>query len=797
MPFSTFSSMAHQNFNGGLISTPSPPTSTGATTTISGVYIYYTFTGSGSITFSGKASASVLIVAGGGAGGNGSGKSDGSAGGGGGGVGYGTLTFLTNTYTITVGSGGTTSSQNGSNSSITGGGINEIAYGGGGGGGTAIGGPGANGGSGGGGAGYGGNQAGGTSTTGTGTLTYIGNPGARSDNSTGRGMGGGGGGAGANNATSFGPSGASVGGGGGGGSGYTWSQNNITYAGGGGGGCGSSGTSNVGGTGGSGGGGSGGAQSTVGSNATYYGGGGGGGGSGATWGAGYQGIVIIVVSYPLDKLLSSTTLLYMRCLYAFSLCISSYRGPMVNVRRSSDNTTSDFYADKYGNIGQNIGGTGTSLSAWLTSTTGYVATWYDQSKLGNHLVQNNTAYQPQIILNDAGGICLYLNTISGTNASQMQSINNIFTTSTVVDSHIVCAFKSLTYVTNVTFDLNSPAVYSGTSRFGAHLPWTDGTYYYDAGDAYGGSGRVNSAANLTAANTKVYFSGYKQSSTTSEGFNVNGITYSSASNPAATVGYLGLNFSDGIATSNHYMYALTIFSKSLYNTSDESAIFNYFGGISYSYDTNIITNALAYYVFDNNTVLSSITNLAKGNGYANTSYSWYTTVPPTIVSTQYINSPYSLFFSTTSFWVNFTVPAGSTGISFHVWFYVTSTSGANLRLFQSSLGDGLSAYFSVSGSTGYFGGAFAGTFTTGTWNHLVCTYNFSNSTALYYLNTVSTTGGFGYAAGVTYYISYGNKKNATLDNYSGYIDDIQYYPFVLSQAQINSLFISKGRYLNS
>jgi hypothetical protein len=584
--------MAHQNFAGFSILNQfslSNVSTVGASVNLYNGYYFFIFT-SGStntITFNTNIVGSVLIVAGGGGGGAGSNVqgtyNGGGGGGGGGGVGVGNLTFAPNvSYTITVGAGGAGASgivtarpSQGGSSSIVGGTISEVANGGGAGGysnGASAGQTAGNGGSGGG--AFAQMYGGGTATRGTGTLTYYGNSGGSSANPYGNAAGGGG-------ATSS-------AGGSGGGSGYTWSLNGQVYGSGGGGGGVNGGSP----------GGPGGVNAASGSalnsnaiNATNGYGGGGGGATPATVNTdqttyngsnGGSGVVIIAVATTLDKIISSIALTALRCIYSFKLVITKYLGPILNVRRASDNASLNFYADAYGNIGQNYGAKGTSLSTWLASTTGYVVTWYDQSGLGNHLVQNNTAYQPQIILNDAGGICIYLNTISGTNASQMQSINNIFTTSTVVDSHIVCALKSLTYVSNATIDLNSPAVYSGTSRYGCHLPWSDGTYYYDAGDALVGSGRVYSTSALIPAGTKVYFSGYKQSSTTSEGFNVNGYIYSSNTNPAASVGYLGINFSDGGINTNHYMYALSIFSKSLYNTSDESNLISYFGNLNYN-----------------------------------------------------------------------------------------------------------------------------------------------------------------------------------------------------------------------
>lgn len=73
-----------------------------------------------------------------------------------------------------------------------------------------------------------------------------------------------------------------------------------------------------------------------------------------------------------------------------------YTGPTINVRRSTDNATSDFYADGNGNLGQTVDATGTRIGTWLGAATGYVVTWYDQSGAGNHATQTNTALQPTV-----------------------------------------------------------------------------------------------------------------------------------------------------------------------------------------------------------------------------------------------------------------------------------------------------------------------------------------------------------------------------------------------------------------
>ena len=77
-----------------------------------------------------------------------------------------------------------------------------------------------------------------------------------------------------------------------------------------------------------------------------------------------------------------------------------YTGPVVRVRRGSDNAVQDFYATPTGTITTAANGAGTPYSMWIGSGTGYVTTWYDQSGRGSHITQGATNMQP--VLTSAG-----------------------------------------------------------------------------------------------------------------------------------------------------------------------------------------------------------------------------------------------------------------------------------------------------------------------------------------------------------------------------------------------------------
>ena len=84
--------------------------------------------------------------------------------------------------------------------------------------------------------------------------------------------------------------------------------------------------------------------------------------------------------------------------YSMRNVISTYTGPVVNVRRSTDNATSDFYTDltqSYFTTGSN--GTGTTYDTWITGATGYIRIWYDQSGTNNNATNSvNGTTQPLV-----------------------------------------------------------------------------------------------------------------------------------------------------------------------------------------------------------------------------------------------------------------------------------------------------------------------------------------------------------------------------------------------------------------
>ena len=102
---------------------------------------------------------------------------------------------------------------------------------------------------------------------------------------------------------------------------------------------------------------------------------------------------------------------------AFSLrAVNGTTAKAVQVRRSSDSATQDFYADRLGNL-LTAPVVGQSLAVWLGGATGYVTTWYDQSGQGKDLVQPTAANQA--VINTATSPCSLI--FNGTSTNMYNS----------------------------------------------------------------------------------------------------------------------------------------------------------------------------------------------------------------------------------------------------------------------------------------------------------------------------------------------------------------------------------------
>lgn len=77
--------------------------------------------------------------------------------------------------------------------------------------------------------------------------------------------------------------------------------------------------------------------------------------------------------------------------YSLRRLLSVYTGPLIQVRRSSDDTTLDIGFDLDGDLDT------AALLAFTGANNGFVSRWYDQSGSGAHLEQGTTTAQPSLV----------------------------------------------------------------------------------------------------------------------------------------------------------------------------------------------------------------------------------------------------------------------------------------------------------------------------------------------------------------------------------------------------------------
>ena len=144
--------------------------------------------------------------------------------------------------------------------------------------------------------------------------------------------------------------------------------------------------------------------------------------------------------------------------------LSSYAGPCLRVRRSSDDTEQDI-----GFVGAAMDTT--SLLSFVGANDGFVRTWHDQSGNARHYQQVNNTNQPKIV--NAGSLittiggkpCLDFDGVDNFLASQAAA--NFITTSA---GTIFVVFNADIISTNAAIAYDDDAIWGdATSFIGAHL----------------------------------------------------------------------------------------------------------------------------------------------------------------------------------------------------------------------------------------------------------------------------------------------------------------------------------------
>ena len=165
--------------------------------------------------------------------------------------------------------------------------------------------------------------------------------------------------------------------------------------------------------------------------------------------------------------------------WSTKLRVTSYIGPCLRLRRSSDNVGANFYADASGNLGTALGATGTSYSSWKGAATTFVDIWYDQSGKSNNMIQSTTDNQPiYSIINGFGTLTFNGSTSFLTTSVYAAALNTEnFTiissaTSTVAAFGTLISSRQTGPLRGYTFYRDNPNWYF---QFGTNLssPWAN------------------------------------------------------------------------------------------------------------------------------------------------------------------------------------------------------------------------------------------------------------------------------------------------------------------------------------
>lgn len=151
--------------------------------------------------------------------------------------------------------------------------------------------------------------------------------------------------------------------------------------------------------------------------------------------------------------------------YGLRVLESDYNGPLIRLRRDSDNAEEDFgWAD---NDIVDVD----AINTWRAGANVFVVIWYDQSGLGRNAIQNNVNRQPQFTPNAAhpffrgDGANDFLDTQTSiqvvTNAGNNGSVFGVF---------------NATRRSQHTF-----GVLRGSNRWSTHVNWNNGNLYFDPG----------------------------------------------------------------------------------------------------------------------------------------------------------------------------------------------------------------------------------------------------------------------------------------------------------------------------
>lgn len=198
--------------------------------------------------------------------------------------------------------------------------------------------------------------------------------------------------------------------------------------------------------------------------------------------------------YPFDQTFGSSASLGL----SLRLLNSTYTGPAVKIRRSSDNTTKDIY------FVNNLVDTA-EIASFCGTFSGFVDTWYNQDGSIYHAYQATAANQPRIY--NAGS----METLAGKPAIFFDGSNDfmrVFTYSTVALTTFAVA-ASFSATSMILEHGTGTVPWPGPIPIGSHYLYTGGGAYMSCWRSASGTDYLNSARMEDAGVNSPSFNGYR------------------------------------------------------------------------------------------------------------------------------------------------------------------------------------------------------------------------------------------------------------------------------------------------
>lgn len=153
--------------------------------------------------------------------------------------------------------------------------------------------------------------------------------------------------------------------------------------------------------------------------------------------------------------------------FAFSMRLvhSDYTGPLVRLRRVSDNAEQDFCAGQNDIVDIDL------INTWRGGANVFVVTWYDQSGLGRNATQTDTNRQPRFFPD----VTIPHFQGDGTNDFLIIGTSIQVLTNNGVNGTVLGVMRA------TTKSQHSFGVLTNRDRWSTHINWSDNRMYFDPG----------------------------------------------------------------------------------------------------------------------------------------------------------------------------------------------------------------------------------------------------------------------------------------------------------------------------